>query len=145
MKKFLLLFLILALSITIQAQISRTFGIQTGYSRLNGIVGIEYQMGHIGIGAGYYPTQIIGGTRPAFSGSLTTYNKNWNKTCLYSSIGVSSEGFANGHEPISILMAGAKFTFNSNWYLKTGAGVGWSTETTKFTGEITFGYQFNWK
>lgn len=133
------------LCITMQAQTSRAFNTYAGYSRLNGIVGIEYQMGHIGIGAGYYPTQIIGGTRPAFSGSLTGYIGNWNKTCLYSSIGVSSEGFANGHEPISVLMAGAKFTFNSNWYLKTGVGVGWSNETTKFTGELTFGYQFNWK
>jgi len=145
MKKILLLSLMLVLSITIQAQISRAFGIQTGYSRLNGLVGVEYQMGYISIGAGYFPTQIIGETRPSFSGSITAYGGNWNKTCLYISLGVSSEGFAGGHVPINILMGGAKIPFNSNWYFKTGVGVGWSGETTKFTGEISFGYQFNWK
>lgn len=137
---------------------SGAFGIQGGYSWLNGVVGAQYQMGHLAIGAGYYPAKMPGSGESvsSFSGVFTWYGGDWDESCYYASIGVASAGYRSqidyGYgwtddvvKPMTILMGGLKYASKySDWYSKVGAGVGWCSEATVFTWELTIGYQFGW-
>ena len=133
------------------------FGVQGGYSWINGLIGAQYQMGHLAIGGGYYPAIMPGSGKPvsSFSGVFTLYGGDWDESCYYLSIGIASAGYryeisyGGGPwinpvvKPMTILMGGVKYASYSNWYTKGGIGVGWCDEATVFTWEITLGYYFS--
>jgi hypothetical protein len=74
----------------------------SGYSWINGIVGVETQYNYFGIGAGYYPTKLSTGENiPSWGGSVSLYSKtnqsliqkNYLTFCYYGSVGVASAAY----------------------------------------------------
>ena len=160
MKKFLVLFsLMFALSISAFSQTDLSVG--AGYSWLQGVVNVEAQFGHWGIGAGYFPAKMPGsGERvSSFSAALTFYGKD-NEfldnhsgalgACYYGSVGVASAGYryqedygsgwTNDYiEPMTILMVGVK-SYAGKFSFKLGAGYGFSASASAFTWEVGLQY-----
>jgi len=160
MKKILMLFVAIFTFATLSfSQTSGSFGIQGGYSWIDGVAGAQLQMGHFAINAGYFPATMPGSGDPipSFSGALTYYTGNWDESSYYAKIGVASAGYryqeswnggawgGNVVKPMTIFMAGVKYVGKySNWYSKGGVGLGWCSEATVFTWELCLGYQFGW-
>lgn len=152
MKKILLLLsLMFILSInTISQTKINAWG---GYSWINGVVGIEAQYGHFGIGAGYFPTKMPNSNEniPSFGGSVTFYtksNESLKKSLdigYYCSIGVASAGYRyqSLSEDVIIPMTygiiGVK-GYRNKLYFKTGGGYGWCKDYSSFTFELGIGY-----
>jgi len=150
MKKILLTLTFLLMLTTFSfSQID--IGIWSGYSWINGIVGIESQYSYFGIGAGYFPTKMsTGENTPSWGGSVSIYSKdnqsfkkNRFDLCAYGSIGVASAAYRQDIEPSAMTfgMVGIKSNYN-RFSLKTGIGYGWSKFDKKWTFEIGIKYIF---
>jgi hypothetical protein len=148
MKKILLLLTILVLSIASYSQTD--IGIWTGYSWINGIVGVESQYNYFGIGAGYYPAKMSSGESvPSWGGSVSLYSKNNQSLiqknrlifCYYTSIGVASAAYRNDTIPSAMTFGilGIKTNYN-RFSIKTGIGYGGSKFDTMWTFEIGIKY-----
>lgn len=146
MKKFILILSLLC-AMSISAISQNSFNIQSGYSYLSGIIGVEYQKGHFGIAAGYVPAKlpISGDYVSSFSSSISYYLKKWDKSTPYLSLGMASAGYRVNDEvlPITILMAGYKYNMDM-WYFKGSLGTGWNQNSLGVQGEIMVGYHINW-
>ena len=127
-----------------------------GYSWINGLVGVEAQYGHFGIGAGYFPTKMPDSNEnvPSFGGSVTYYieNKTLNPYTdfidfdFYGSIGVASAAYKYQNTlsedvivPMTYGMLGFK-GYRNKLYFKAGYGYGWCKEYSSFTFEVGIGY-----
>lgn len=155
MKKILTLLVVIFAFTTLSFSQS-AFTVQGGYSWLNGVVGAEYQMGHIAISAGYYPAKMPGSGDPiaSFSGAVTWYDGLWSESGYYASIGFASAGYRhetsyNGGawgsdivSPMTIGMIGYKYGSYTGYNMKLGFGYGWCDQASTFTWELTIGYSF---
>ena len=156
MKKILILIVALFSITAMSYSQYNSFTVQGGYSWLNGVVGAELQLGHVGLSGGYMPTKMPGsGERlSSFSGAFTWYGDVMDESCYYTSIGIASAGYRsevsyNGGsyengivKPMGIWMLGYKYAGGTGWSSKIGGGVGWCSEATVFTFEITLAYSF---
>jgi len=153
MKKLLLLItLILSISVLSYSQ-SMSLTAQGGYSWLNGVVGVEYQVGKIALSGGWFPAKMPGSKEivSSFSGAVTFYGGNWNRSSYYISGGVASAGYReevsyNGGAwtdrivaPMYIVMLGYKGSVG-NTNAKLGFGYGWCDYGSAFTWELTIGW-----
>lgn len=143
----------LVLSITTFSQTN--LGVWGGYSWINGIVGVETQYGHFGIGAGYLPTKMPNTSEniPSFSGSVTYYTKsneelkkhNGFDICYYGSIGVASAGYRYQSLSEDVIvsmtygMIGVK-GYRNKLSIKAGGGYGWCKDNNSWTFEVGIGY-----
>jgi len=149
MKKILILLSFILLS-SFTSFSQTDIGVWGGYSWINGIVGVEAQYGHFGIGAGYLPTKIPDGKSiPSWGGTVSIYTKN-NKslmlkdrftTCFYGSVGVASAAYRSDTESSAMTfgMLGIKTNYNK-LSLKTGIGYGGSKFGDMWTFEIGIKY-----
>jgi len=154
MKKILLLLSFLFLLNIGKSQTN--INVWGGYSWINGLIGIETQYGHFGVGAGYMPTKMpyYGDNIPSWAGSVTYYTKykeNFNNynlldICYYGSIGVASAAYRyqdiNFNEEVLAMtygMVGIK-GYKNKFSFKTGVGYGWCKEKNNFTFEIGISY-----
>lgn len=143
--------------LNIAAKSQTNLSVWGGYSWINGIIGVEAQYGHFGIGAGYLPTKIpnTGDHEPSWCGSVTYYTKSNNKkfspalsTSFYGSIGVSSAAYRNydiilDKEEVIVMtygVLGIKLD-KSRFSLKSGVGYGWCKEDNTITFEIGIQYR----
>lgn len=159
MKKVLLsivmtLALLFATNINTNAQIAGN--VQGGYSWLNGVVGAELLLGHIGVSTGYFPAKMPGSGESiaSISWAVTYYGGLWDESGYYGSIGMASAGYraqtsynggAYGSDvvaPMWIAMVGYKYGSYSGFNLKGGVGYGWCEYAGVFTWEITLGFAF---
>jgi len=155
MRKLLVLFsLIFALSISSFAQ--QAFTVQGGYSWTMGMVGAEYQYGHLAIGAGYMPTSMPGSgeSLSSFSayGAWTGYD--YDESGYYLSLGFASAGYRSQMNyggsgwtddvvsPMGIVNLGYKLQWYSGLNLKGEVGYGWCEYAGVFTWGVTAGWTF---
>ena len=153
MKKLILLFsLIFALSISTFAQ--QAFTVQGGYSWTMGMVGAEYQINHIAVGAGYMSTTMPGSGDPlsSFSAYFALTGYEWDESGFYASLGFASKGYRyqasyNGGSwtddivsPMGIVNLGYKLQWYSGLNLKGEVGYGWC----QYAGVVTYGLTVGW-
>lgn len=148
MKKiFILLSFLFLLNI---AKSQTDISLWTGYSWINGIVGIETQYSYFGIGAGYYPTKLSTGKNiPSWGGSVSVYSKtnqslirkNKITHCFYGSIGVASAAYRTDTDASAMTFGviGIKTNYNK-LSVKTGFGYGGSKFDDMWTFEIGIKY-----
>jgi len=156
MKKLLVMFCIaisLLFAINMESKAQSALTVQGGYSWLNGVIGLEFQVGKFAISGGYFPTKMPGsGDRVnSFSGAITWYGEDCETSSWYLSTGIASAGYRsessyNGGswedgtvDPMTIFMIGYKGV-SGNWTSKLGAGVGFHDDLRVFTWEFTVGY-----
>ena len=153
MKKILtLLVAIFAFAMLSQAQ--SAFTINGGYSWSYGVVGAEYQLGHIGIGGGWMPTTMPGSGEKlnSFSGVVTWYGGDWWESCYYTSLAFASNGYRAQIDygsgwtddytaPMGIWRFGYKAQYG-NRGMYGGCGVGWCSEASVFNWELGVKYSF---
>ena len=147
MKKVLLIFLFVVLSLCVTSQIPQAFSVQGGYSWINGTIGVEYQIGHLGISGGWAPTTMsIYGVRINTYGFAGTYYTDvYNEFSGYCSVGIASQAlrYANAEDDIStssmtIVMVGFK-EGGDIINFKFGGGYGWCNRWRCLTFEATMG------
>ena len=155
MKRILTL-LVAILAFATFAQAQSAFTLNAGYSWSKGLVGAEYQLGHIGIGAGYMPTSMPGSGESlnSFSGVITWYSGDWDESSYYTSLGFASAGYrsqvnynSSGWtddvvQGMGIWMVGYRAKWYSGLGLYGGCGVGWCSEATVFNWEIGLEFSF---
>jgi hypothetical protein len=124
------------------------FTINGGYSWSYGLVGAEYQLGRIGVGAGWMPTSYPGSGDKlnSFSGVVTWYGAEWWESCYYTSLAFASKGYRrevdygsgwtdNYTTPMGIWILGYKAQYGAVG-LYGGGGVGFCSEITVFAWEV---------
>ena len=157
MKKILTLLVAIFAFVALSQAQNGAFSVNGGYSWSYGLIGAEYQIGHIGIGAGWMPTTYPGSGDPlnSFSGVFTWYGGDYDESSYYTSIAYASNGYRsqnsynggawtdNYSTGMGIWMVGYKAQWLSGFGLYGGCGVGWCAEATVFNYEFgarwTFG------
>lgn len=129
MKKILLLLVaIFTFTILSFAQKS-SITVQTGYSYSTGLLGVEYQLGKIGIAAGWIPLRMPESHEfiSSFSAAITAYNCDWNESGWYASAAFASKAYRSEEivSPMTILSLGYKQHMGSGLSIKGGVGYGW--------------------
>ena len=151
MKKITLLFVALMFTVIANAQV---LSAHAGYSWLNGVVGLEYNVSGFGISAGVFPAKLpaTGGRVASFSGALSFYGKDYDESGWYASIGIASAGYreqtsyggsswSTNIQPMTIVMVGSRGSSLGTW-AKLGAGAGFSPDGGAiFTFELLIGFQ----
>ena len=135
--------------------------IQGGYSWTNGMVGAEWQFGHVVLATGWMPTSMpLSGDRiNSYSFAVSWYGGGNIASGYYTTFGISSQGYryessstsgSNYSEtgPAYIVMLGYRYLWESGLNLKGGIGYGWNDKDSAMkmstvTWEITFGYSFD--
>ena len=156
MKKILLTVIVLFAITTFSfAQPSGgALNIQGGYSWTNGLIGAEFQAGHLAVSAGWFPTKMPGSDEKlsSFSANFLVYGGNWDESSYYASIGVASAGFRSQNRynggswtndnvsPMTIVMVGYKYGDWSGLNMKAGVGYGWCDLGNAWTWELTIGW-----
>lgn len=149
MKKIILV-LSFIFFLSINAMSQTDIGLWSGYSWINGIVGVETQYSYFGIGAGYYPTKLSTGENiPSWGGSVSLYSKtnqsliqkNRLTFCYYGSFGVASAAYRTDTEASAMTfgMLGVKTNYNK-FSLKAGFGYGGSKFDDMWTFELGIKY-----
>ena len=151
LKKILLLALIVLVPLFTQAQDAKyptSFGIQGGYSWINGVVGADVQIGHFGASGGWMPTTMpLSGDKISSIGLAgTLYSGNPDQQSVYVSLGMATNGFryedsmgGEFTESMTIAMLGFK-GYANNWTFKIGGGYGWCADGEAWTFEAVIGY-----
>ena len=102
MKRNIIIVLLIFICITLNAQIPTALNVRIGDSEVKGFVGVEYQVSKYSISGGWRPGNTPAGhTTNSFDVALTLYGKPWNKSSLYFSMGMASEGiiYLTGIDP----------------------------------------------
>lgn len=149
----LTLFVLFFYSSDLNAQQQKyTVDIHGGYSWLDGVVGVDFQLSHIGFSVGWMPTKmpLTGQKINSIGVSATYYSAAPDDFGWYASIGSASAGYrseysgyyGNGNDvlPMTIVMIGLK-SGGPVSYFKLGGGYGWaSNNASSWAFEATFGY-----
>jgi len=150
LKKILLLTLIVLVPLISHAQKYPTsLSVQGGYSWINGVVGGDLQVGHIGLSGGWMPTvmPLSGDKINSIGFAATYYTGDFDEPFIsYVSLGTATNGFryedSNGYEyseAMTIVMVGFK-GYSNNWTFKAGVGYGWCPSGEAWTFEVVLGY-----
>lgn len=152
-KLFTIVCLVIAMAFTSNLKAQETpfaLNATTGYSWLNGVLGLEAQFGKFAVSGGWMPCRmpIYGEWISSYSGALTYYTLAADDPGLsyYLSGGFASAGYRYedswGGEytyPITIIMVGSKYDLGG-FNCKAGVGYGWCEYAGAFTFEITLGF-----
>lgn len=134
---------------------------QTGYSMVNGMIGVEAQMDHVALSVGYFPYDFssfsnmlnTGSTSIAVSyyhGGVEELGSGVFNSGLYATIGLATrtyETFDIYHEnplPMGLLTTGFRVLIGGYGYGKVGIGVGYNSRGFVPSGEATFGFMLTW-
>ena len=148
MKKLLITFGLILISLLGYSQ-KLGISLSGGYSWVNGVIGTEVHFAHLGVSAGWFPTSmpLSGDKVSSYSGALTWYGNQFEKSCMYGSIGIANAGYryedTNGTSiisPMTIAMLGYRYTGDNGLYTKLGAGYGWADLGSTWTFECIVGY-----
>lgn len=157
MKKILtLLVAIFAFATLSFSQENGHFTAQAGYSWTMGMVGGEYQLGYIAVGAGHMPTSMPGSGEKinSFSAYFALTGYEYDESGYYLSLGFASAGYRHQTRygsglwendivsPMGIVNIGYKLQWYSGLNIKTEVGYGWCDEANVFTWGITAGWTF---
>ena len=132
------------------AQTPMSFSAQGGYSWLNGVLGVEAQIGNFGISGGWMPTKMpLSKDRiNSFSGAISYYTLKTGEEgySYYATVAMSSHGYryedswgGESTMPITIVGMGIKYETSGVWS-KIGGGYGWCSEGEAWTFEISLGF-----
>ena len=144
----------LLLSMTVSAQNEQTetpyaVSLQGGYSWLNGVVGGDVQIGHIGLSGGWMPTKMPMTNEKISSVGIavTAYSDVYYENSWFVSLGSASNGYryedSNGYgatSPMTIVMVGDKYG-SDDFNMKLGIGYGWCDYGNAWTFEATIGFK----
>lgn len=155
MKKILTLLVAMFAFVTLSYS-QGAFTLQGGYSWTMGMVGAEYQLGHVAVGAGYMPTSMPGSGESlnSFSAYLAWTGYDYDESGYYISLGFASAGYRSQVNynssgwtddivsPMGIANIGYKLQFYSGFNIKGEVGYGWCEYASVFTWGATVGWTF---
>jgi len=133
----------------VNAQTYNALSVHGGASWVSGNIGIEYQISKFALSTGWATGKLPSGTRiHSFSGSFTYYNKNWNESSIYGTVGYATQGFTGrdfyfpyyDKTVSSIIVLGGYRAVINNVNIKAGFGINLNKYESRVELEFLIGY-----